>query len=131
MLRVLALLLCTVVLALAPAGLALAQNTPFGPVPTQTPETENTGADDVSRATLYLIAAGVLLGVVTIGVLISRDARRSLTQEDREAIEREERGERADPTPQTVSREARARARKQREKVKAARRARRHNRPSR
>ena len=131
MLRVLALLLCAVALALSAPGAALAQNNPFGPVPTETPEVENTGADDVSRTTLYLIAAGVLVGVVTIGVLISRDARRSLTQEDREAIEREERGERAETVPGTVSREARARAKKQREKARAAKRARRHNRPSR
>ena len=125
--RALVLLLCAVVLAFAAPGAALAQNTPFGPVPTETPESESSGTDDdVSRATLYLIAAGVLLAVVTIGVLISRDARRSLTAEDREALEREERGERVAGT--APSKEARARARKQRAKVKAARRARRSNR---
>ena len=130
--RALVLLLCVLVLALAAPGAALAQNTPFGPVPTETPESESTNTgDDITRTTLYLIAAGVLLAVVTIGVLISRDARRSLTAEDREALERQERGEKVETVPSTVSREARVRAKKQREKARAAKRARRHNRPSR
>jgi hypothetical protein len=96
-------------------------------VPTPEPTVQPApGTDDVSRQTLYLIAAGVLVGVVGIGWAISRDARRSLPREEREALEREERGEAA---PGTVSKEARVRARRQRQKQKAAKRARRHNRP--
>ncbi len=125
--------LCTLAAALvlgvaAPA--AAQQDTPFGPVPTETPEPQGgTGDDDVSRTTLYLIGAGVLVLVVGIGWAISRDARRSLTSEDREALEREERKERGDQVPDgRPSKQARERARKQRAKVKAARRARRQNR---
>lgn len=124
------------IIALAPAA-ALAQDTPFGPVPTPEPTVApvpGSADDDVGRTTLYLIAGGVLVIVVAIGFLISRDARRSLSPEDREALEREARGERLgsqgeEPVPGQVSREARARARKQRGKAKAAKRARRHNRP--
>jgi hypothetical protein len=122
--RAIALLLLLVLLH--PAA-ARAQDTPFGPVPTEAPTVEPApGSDDVSRTTLYLIAGGVLVGVVAIGIAISRDARRSLTPEDREAIERQERGE--PPLGAGTTKEARARAKRQRAKVKAARRARRHNR---
>ncbi|HEX8104797.1 MAG TPA: hypothetical protein VF533_19415 [Solirubrobacteraceae bacterium] len=126
--RVLALLAVVALLALAPlaAPAAAQEDTPFGPVPTETPKPEKApGEDDVSRTTLYLIAAGVLVAIVGIGYAISRDARRSLTAEDREAVEREERGERLETGP---SKQARERARKQRAKVKASRRARRQNR---
>jgi len=125
--RALALILVVLAVALAPAA-ALAQSTPFGPVPTPEPTVQGAGNEgDVSRTTLYLIALAALVGVVAIGYAISRDARSSLTAEDREALEREARGERAQPEG-AVSKEARARAKKQRQKVKAARRARRHNR---
>ncbi len=122
--RVLALV---VALALFAPAAALAQDTPFGPVPTPEPTIAPLpGTDDVSRQTLYLIAVGVLVVIVVIGVAISKDARRALTPEDRERLEREQRGEKA--VPGEVSKQARARARKQRQKVKAARKARRHNR---
>ena len=127
MARVLALASVVLLLALSPlAATAAAQDTPFGPVPTDTPKPKNgSSTEDPNRGTLYLIAGGVFVVIVGIGWAISRDARRSLTAEDREALEREERGERVDARP---SREARSRARKQRSKVKAARRARRQNR---
>jgi hypothetical protein len=129
MARVIALLSVALLLAASSlAAPALAQqDTPFGPVPTEEPTVEpRPGEDDVSRRTLYIIAAGVLVAIVAIGYAISRDARSSLTAEDREALEREERGERV--AGSGPSKEARARARKQRAKVKAARRARRSNR---
>jgi len=103
----------------------LLQANPFGPVPTPTPTPlPGAGGDDVSRTTLYLIALGVLVAIVAIGYLISRDARRSLTAEDRAELEREERAERAEGAaiPPRPAKKAKARR-------KAARRARRHNRP--
>ncbi len=128
----LAALLLTVVLAASPAALAQ-QDTPFGPVPTPEPTVEPApGTDDVSRTTLYLIALGVLVGVIAIGYAISRDARKALPPEEREALERErERSRRAEgeDMPGGVSREARARARKQRSKAKIARESRKKNRP--
>jgi hypothetical protein len=118
------LLLLALLLALA-APSAQAQNTPFGPVPTATPKaTTSSGAgDDTGRSTLYVIAGGVFLFVVAIGYAISRDARRSLTAEDREALEREEAGRPAS------EREVKPRSVKQRKRQKAARQARKHNRP--
>ncbi|CAA9488237.1 MAG: hypothetical protein AVDCRST_MAG30-1226 [uncultured Solirubrobacteraceae bacterium] len=130
----LALLLAILLLASVPAP-AFAQDTPFGPVPTPEPTVQPApGTDDVSRRTLYLIAAGVLVVVVAIGYAISRDARRSLPPEEREALERERERERRDQeaaVPGQVSREARARARKQRSKAKIARESRKKNRPRR
>ena len=98
---------------------------PFGPVPTPEPTIEPApGTDEVSRTTLYLIALGVLVGVVAIGFVIARDARKSLPRD-----ERDEAPERPEPAPGTVSREARARARKQRSRARIARESRKKNRP--
>jgi len=100
----------------------LAQTNPFGPVPTPEPTVAPLpGEDDVSRATLYLIALAVLVAVVALGYFIARDARRSLPRGEREAA--------PIPDPAAEQRERRARDSKQRSKAKAARRARRHNRP--
>lgn len=99
----------------------LAQNNPFGPVPTPEPTVAPlAGDDDVSRRTLYLIAAAVLIGVVALGYFIARDARRSLPADEREEV----------PAPALASdqRERRTRAKKQRIKAKAAKQARRRNR---
>ena len=120
------LLLLALLFALT-APVAQAQSTPFGPVPTPEPTIEpapGSAQDDVGRGTLYIIAGGVLVGVVAIGWAISRDARRSLTPADREAVEREEAG-----LPPTGEREVKVRSPKQRKKQKAARQARKHNRP--
>jgi len=83
--RIACLLLCAVCLAVAPAP-ALAQNSPFGPLPqpapTATPTPQDTGTNvlgqDVGRKTLYAIAGGFVLLFIGIGWWISRDARRAL-----------------------------------------------------
>ena len=120
---VVAALCVALVLAIASAGWAQ-DDTPFGPVPTPVPTVEpRPGDDQLDRSTLYLIGVAVLVGVAGIVYLISRDARRSLSPEDRAALEKRE-----PAAPGEVSREARARARKQRSKAKAARAARKRNR---
>jgi hypothetical protein len=123
--NVVAAALCVaLVLVLLPAARAQ-DDTPFGPVPTPVPTVEpRPGDDQIDRSTLYLIGVAVLVGVAGIVYLISRDARRSLSPEDRAALEKP-----PEPAaPGEVSREARARARKQRSKAKAARAARKRNR---
>ena len=82
--RILPLLVCC--LLLAPAAPALAQQSPFGPLPqpveptpTPTPnDSTNVLGQDVGRSTLYIIAGLLLLTFVFIGWWISRDARKSL-----------------------------------------------------
>jgi hypothetical protein len=81
--RIACLIVCFVLLA--PAG-ALAQQSPFGPLPqpaeptaTPTPDdTTNVLGQDVGRSTLYIIAGALLISFVFIGWWISRDARKSL-----------------------------------------------------
>jgi hypothetical protein len=111
--RIASLLLCLAALA-APAS-ALAQSSPFGPLPqsgpaaTPTPEDSGTSVlgQDVGRSTLYLIGGGFLIAFVAIGWFISRDARRTLPQgAESEALKER----RADP---------RERHRRQREKERA------------
>ena len=112
---------------LAPAA-AVAQQSPFGPLPpaapaqTPTPQPVNPTApddDDIGRGTLFLIALGVLAVFIGIGAAIMRDARRTVggSPEERDDPVRPERG------PQ-----ARARAKKQRHKQKIAKQSRRKNR---
>jgi hypothetical protein len=80
---------------LAPA--AGAQSNPFGPLPqpaapTAAPTEAPTNPADqgsVSRPLLFGIAGGVLLVFVAIGLYISRDARRHLTDHDRRSLEHE------------------------------------------
>jgi hypothetical protein len=113
--------LLTCLLVLAPAAPALAQSSPFGPLPqpapatpTPTPDsgTTNVLGHDVGRGTLYLIAGALLVTFVIIGWSISRDARRSLRTAPRSA-DAERR--RHDP---------RERHRRQREKERARRKTR-------
>jgi hypothetical protein len=90
------LLIAIVSLALATPA-AHAQSSPFGPLPEPvqpvvTPEpTPDPLADQgtVSRPLLFGIAGGVLVLFVGIGLYISRDARRHLTDHDRRAVEHE------------------------------------------
>ena len=88
-----ALLLLCAALLLAPAPTVLAQSSPFGPLqevppaPTATPD-DNTSTvlgQDVGRSTLYAIGGGFLIFFIAIGWFISRDARRALPANRREA----------------------------------------------
>jgi hypothetical protein len=92
--RLPALLVMLALLVPAPAA-ALAQGGgPFGPLPppqpvtTPSPEPQDAGTSgDVSRQTLFLLGLGVILTFVGIGWAITRDARRSLTEDDRAVVD--------------------------------------------
>ncbi len=94
--RLPALLVTLALLVPAPAA-AVAQTGgggAFGPIPpaqpaeTPTPDPGDAGTTgDVSRQTLALLGLGVILVFVGIGYAITRDARRSLTESDRAAVE--------------------------------------------
>jgi hypothetical protein len=89
--RLAALLLCLALLA--PATPALAQNSPFGPLPQPAPTEAPTPDDnssnilgqDVGRTTLYLIAGALIVSFLFIGWWISRDARQTLHESPRSA----------------------------------------------
>jgi len=90
--RTACLLVCAAALAAA-APSALAQSSPFDPIPqsaqpTATPTPEDTGGtsvlgQDVGRTTLYAIAGAIAFAFVGIGWWIARDARRSLPERHR------------------------------------------------
>jgi hypothetical protein len=99
---------------------------PAQPAETPTPEPEDAGSSgDVSRQTLILIGGGVIAIFFAIGWAITRDARRSLTEEDRAALE----GQRASgsaPRKQDLAKikeRQRAKTRAQRQARKKTRRA--------
>jgi hypothetical protein len=119
-----------VVLALLVPSAALAQGGAFGPLPQAAPEETATPTADKSddsltsdlggRTTLWVIAGGLLIAFVAIGVFISRDARRALPKDHRPDSHRlREQG------PHKHQRQAKARARA---RTKAQREARRRNR---
>ena len=124
--RIAALLFCFVLLA--PASPALAQSSPFGPLPqpaeptpTPTPDTNtNVLGQDVGRTTLYLIAGALLVAFVFIGWWISRDARSTLHEDPRSA-EAERR--RHDPHERHRRQREKERARKKTRAQKQARKA--------
>ena len=124
--RIAALLFCIVLLA--PAAPALAQQSPFGPLPqpaeptpTPTPNTStNVLGQDVGRTTLYLIAAALLVLFVFIGWWISRDARSTLHEGPRSA---EEERRRHDPHERHRRQREKERARKKTRAQKQARKA--------
>lgn len=129
--RRLATLLLTLVLAgvLAPAG-ALAQSSPFAPLPspaatpTETVTTSATNSVDdggLERWQEILIFVGGVILVVGIGWAILHDARRRAPVEDERAFYRSQHD--ATGGAHKTQRKAKNRA-----KVKAQRRARRHNR---
>jgi hypothetical protein len=124
--RIAALLFCFVLLA--PAAPALAQQSPFGPLPqpaeptpAPTPDTTtNVLGQDVGRTTLYLIAAALLVFFVFIGWWISRDARSTLHEGPRSA---EEERRRHDPHERHRRQREKERARKKTRAQKQARKA--------
>jgi hypothetical protein len=124
--RIAALLFCFVLLA--PAAPALAQQSPFGPLPqpaeptpAPTPDTTtNVLGQDVGRTTLYLIAAALLVFFVFICWWISRDARSTLHEDPRSA-EAERR--RHDPHERHRRQREKERARKKTRAQKQARKA--------
>jgi hypothetical protein len=124
-------LVLALVLALLVPSAALAQGGgAFGPLPQAAPEPTATPKADKSsnsltsdlggRTTLWVIAGGLLIAFVAIGVFISRDARRALPKDHRPDSRRlREQG------PHKHKRQAKARARA---RTKAQRDARRRNR---
>jgi hypothetical protein len=114
------------VIALAAPAAAAAQEDPFGPLPpaqpspapTAPPQDEDDSFSTTGRDTLYVIAGGLLVAFVAIGVWISRDARRFTPRGSDKAALREE-------GPHRHGRQAKAKARA---KTRAQRAARRRNR---
>jgi transposase len=89
--RIASLVLCTAACLAAVPAVALAQQSPFGPLPapaqptaTPTPDSTNVLGQDVGRKTLYAIAGGFVLLFIGIGWWISRDARRERHRRQRE-----------------------------------------------
>jgi hypothetical protein len=126
--RRIALLLVCAACLLAPAPAALAQTSPFGPLPeapaapTPTPTPDNSTnvlGQDVGRATLFAIAGGFLIAFVAIGWFISRDARRTLPADRRDAPVQE----RLTPAERRKREQNRRRARQKTRAQKAARKA--------
>jgi hypothetical protein len=127
-----ALVLLLLLAALAAPATALGQGDAFGPLPQPgqqttpepTPTPEAAGQQTVSRTMLLGIAGAVLAVFVGIGVYISRDARRNLSDEDRRAVA----GERPLTDPERLARSnaakqrARAAGKRQRQARKAQRR---------
>ena len=125
--RVLGLLLAVAVLAAAPA-VASAQTNPFEPtIPpapaSPTPEPVETTPEDeeIGSATLYVIAGGILVVFIAIGLWIARDARKAIPARERAHL-----GQQRDEGPHRHARQAKA---KQRDRGRAARAARKKNRP--
>jgi hypothetical protein len=125
--RRIALLLACAALLLAPAPVALAQDSPFGPLPPAAPEptpipeddTSSVLGQDVSRSMLYAIAGGLLVVFVAIGWIISRDARNTLPADRRDAPA----PERLTPAERRKRERTKSRARQKTRAQKAARKA--------
>jgi hypothetical protein len=108
----------------------VAQGGAFGPLPQSAPEPTDTPAPSKSsdsltsdlggRTTLWVIAGGLLIAFVAIGVFISRDARSALPKDHRPDSHRLR-----EDGPHKHRRQAKARARA---RTKAQRDARRRNR---
>ena len=124
--RIACLLLCLALFA--PAAPALAQSSPFGPLPqpaepTPAPTPDNTTnvlGQDVGRTTLFLIAGALLVAFVVIGWSISRDARTTLHEDPRSA---EAERLRHDPHERHRRQREKERARKKTRAQKQARKA--------
>jgi hypothetical protein len=126
MLRLTTILLVAALLAPAAAFAQGQQQDPFGPLPpaqpTPTPEPEQQDDpldDDFGVTTLYVIAGGLLIAFIVVGVIISRDARRTTAKSGAG------RGGLREEGPHKHERKAKAKARA---RTKAQRAARRRNR---
>jgi hypothetical protein len=121
----------TLVIAMIAPPVALGQSNPFGPLPqAATPEPTPVATpkniadqDSIPKSTLVLIGLGVLVIFVGLGWAITRDARSSLTDDDRRALERRERerDEVSKKQRQTAKTKARQKGRQQRQARKANR----------
>jgi hypothetical protein len=125
--RLLALLILAALLA---PSAALAQDgNPFNglppaqPTPAPTVEQDDSSDDSVTRDTLYIIGAGLLVVMIGIGWWIARDARRALPPEQR-ADARRLRDEGPHRHERRAKAKARAKGRAQRQARKAGRRTR-------
>src|SRR3954451_24035793 len=115
----LAVLLCLLV----PPTAALAQSSAFGPLPpaqqatpVPTPPPNTADQSSVSRPLLLGIAGAVALLFVGIGLYIARDARRNLTESDRNAIEHQrDRTDQQRRNAERAKQKARARDKAQRQ----------------
>ena len=122
-------ILVALLLLAFPAG-AVAQSNPFGPLPpAEQPTPEPTAAPNpadqgkVSRPLLLGIAGGVAVLFIGIGFYIARDARRNLTEADRNKLEHQkERTEQQRRDAERAKQKARARAKAQRQARKKQRR---------
>jgi hypothetical protein len=125
--------LLTLAALLVPAGAAIAQDNPFQPLPAATPTPApaptatpgSNGLEDTGSRTLLVIAAGLLVVFVAIGLWIARDARRAVPEHRRG---RHMMAEPAPGEPRERRRDPKAKARA-RQRAKAQRVARRANRP--
>jgi hypothetical protein len=129
------LALLAALILLATAAPAVAQTSPFAPLPQATPTQaplptatpDATGGQDTGTRTLYVIGAALLVFFVAIGVWIARDARRSIPEHQRG---RHMMAEPAPGEPRERRRDPRVKA-QSRKKTRAQRQARKHNRPRR
>jgi len=128
MVRLASLLTVTLLAFAAPAALAQDQSSPFGPLPeappaetpTPTPPPSVEAQQDTDRTLLFVIGGALLVLFVVIGRVITRDARRTLREEGRDAPPAAR-----DQGPHRHARQSKAKARA---RTKAQRRARRQNR---
>ena len=100
---------------LAPAAALAQDGNPFDgqippaqQTPAPTPEPVDDSSDDIGTTTLWIIFGGVAVALLLVGVWISRDARSSLTPEERDHL----RGvHQRDEGPHRHERQAKAKAR--------------------
>ena len=120
--------LLTVIALLAGAPAASAQGDPFGPLPppapepTPEPEPLTDPNKPTPRTTLVLVAGGVLLAFFGIGWAITRDARRSLPDDERRDLERTDVRHAQRSTAKTKARQKAKAQRAARKKTKQRRR---------